>query len=246
MPQLRLLRVTAHIRGPYVDRGDPIHLDGILARAYVRRHGQCNWYQSPGRTLPAPADVLHLPLAQVSFGGHWLWTASAAIEIAPAVPAAIHQTRRRDPEDWHRLERPINVASGPSKDVLIRREARSVAALRWWAIGHRRQVIRDLRLLWGPQERPHGAVGSARRSGAGEVARWSVEAVEGEHDTWAVGGGLARRHLPIAWTKAATSRTGAYRGPYWHPARQVQVCEVGQPVTLRPEALQAVCCAAGV
>lgn len=238
MPAHLPLLVTVELRGPYIDRGDPLHLDGILGMAHARRHGRARHYRPPTRVEPAPTAEQHLPLTKFAYDGHWIWLASAAEEIGPAAPAVVHQTRRRDPEDWGWLDRPVKVAAGPTKDCLVRREARVVRGLKWRAHGHRREVVRSLRLLWGREDSPHGLLGSARRSGAGQIARWRVEVADFPiEEIIASPEGRARRHLPHSWTDAGTARRGAYRAPYWHPERQVRVCEVGQPVTVSPHVL---------
>lgn len=239
----RPLVVRAELRGPLVDRGDPIHLDGLLSLVWARRHPA--YGHATRRRSVAELEQPHLPLARVVALDRWVWAASAAVLTEPVHPAVVHQTGRRDPEDWDRLLDPVNVTAGPSKDWMTRREARLAPSLTWWCIGERREVVRSLRLLWGPERDASGAVGTARRAGAGEIVRWSVEAGGAPADCIAGDGGALRRHVPAAWlVEPERVRHGAACPPYWHPGRGEQVGLVGSVAKVRPEvwhALERLC-----
>lgn len=234
---MRPVVVRAELASPLVDAG-PIHLDGLLALAWALRH---DTPPIDRRTTPSEVEQPHLPLMRVRARGAMCWVCSAAIEESPTAPAAIWQTKRRDPEDWGWLSRPVNVASGPGKDHLIRRGARTVAAVHWLAVGDRREIVRSLRLLWGREQSPHGALGPVRRSGAGQIASWSVEHAEHTAEDCLMSGDLVRRHLPAGWVVEAERWTrGSWRSPYWLPAHQERVAMVGTRVVLHPEVLRAV------
>lgn len=236
---LRPLTITAHLRGPVIDRGDPIHLDGLLAQVWTRRHP--DYGHASRRRSVDELEQPHLPLARVVALDRWVWAASAAVATEPAHPAVVHQTGRRDPVDWDRMLDPVNVTAGPSKDWMARREARLTPSLTWWAIGDRREVIRALRLLWGREDDARGHVGTARRSGAGEVCRWSVVAAGEPGDCLSGPGDVLRRHVPVAWlVSPERTRTGAAVPPYWHPERAEAVGLMGSTANLRPEVWHAV------
>lgn len=228
--------VTAWLASAYV--GPPVHLDGLLCAVWARRHPRhAGARRSDRRHAPAAP---HLPLVRVSSMMAGCWAATAGEEFGASGPAEVWQTRRRTPEDWDHLSRPVHVAAGPAKDSLIRREARVAEGVRWLAYGSVTEIRKSLRLLWGKEANASGALGSARRSGAGEILRWSV--TRGDHDISAcfVADGRAVRHLPPAWIAGSGRWTiGAHEPPYWLPAGQSRVSPVGCPVTLRPAVVEA-------
>lgn len=232
---MRPLVVTAWVPGGVV--GDPLHLDGLLSLAYIRRHRSSH----PDRRHKA--SELHdvaLPLARLSALGHRVWVTSAAEAVGVEVPALVCQTGRRDAEDWMHLARTVTVSAGPSKDVLIRRQARVSTALRWYAWGARHEVRRALKLLWGPEETPHGHIGTARRSGSGQIVRWAIE--HGDHTPercFLREDGVTARHLPLGWcTSADVPWRGAVEGPYWLPDRQEPIARLHTHAEVHPGVLQ--------
>lgn len=213
--------VRAELTGPYMDSGDPLHLDGLLTRAWVRRHAN----QVQGLGLPTRQTPLsqmqrpHLPLGRLVRSGVGVWLASAALEEDPTHPAAVWQIKRRDAEDIDRLARPINLSAGPAKDYMLRRPARLTPALTWYAWGKAREIRRSLRLLWGRENEP-SLLGSARRSGSGEIARWSVEVGDHSPTDCLLRAGRVVRHVPREWLTAVEAPyLGACEPPYWHPER---------------------------
>lgn len=233
--------VTAELAGPYIDNGNPVHLDALLTLAWARRHNHLSrrFHRSDPAALVEDA---HLPLARVLAEDRKVWTCTSHIEHAPSTPAAVYQTRRRDPQDWDWYDKPVNVATGPTKDCLIRREARVTFALRWLAWGSAYEIRKALRLLWGHEDRPNGFVGAVRRSGAGEIVRWRVE--EGSHTMercYVDEDGRPARHLPAMWVLSCTRwRQGSCRAPYHLDDHRETVPHLGGRVTLRPEVLQCI------
>lgn len=230
--------ITAALAAPLVDSGDPIHLDGILALAWARRHRQHSG--ADRRMLAAEVADPHLPLVRVGE----CWAATAGFLSDDQAPAAVWQTRRRDPDDWDALDRPANTTAGPGKDILMRRSARTASRMTWLAWGQRREVVASLRLLWGSPAAPYGFLGSARRSGSGELAAWSV--TRGDHGVrdCFVRDGQAMRHLPHAWLSSCSRyRVGAFRPPYWMPAHRDRVSSVGASVELTDKASAAIAAA---
>jgi len=246
---IRPLRVVAELAGPLADSGDPPHLDGLLALAWVRRHAKMLDLPRPSRFDGGAslAQEPHLPLARVEWDGRYVWLASAALYDEPKTPAAIWSVKRRDVEDFERLARKVNVVSGPAKNARVRADGLVTPRAVWYAWGDRREVVRALRLIWGRESAPHGQVGSRRRTGSGQILRWRVEEVpELAPESPLVRSGVAARNLPLPWAAgAAGAKYGGVRPPYWHPATMEQVVPPGIPVELLPEVVAACTWAAG-
>lgn len=232
-PHIGPLLVTVDLASAWVDRGDPIHLDGLLMEAVCRRMGRGSVSRLDDL---ATARTPELPVLCPEALGTPCALASAAEVVVPAAPAMVYQVKRRDLEDWDRLDGPVNVAAGPMRDRLERTSATVAAGLRWHAWGNRGEVVDALRMLWGPSSRPFGFVGSKRRSGAGEIIGWRVEVGTHPPERCLLRDGHAARHLPAGWVvSAARWRAGACRPPYWHPQRVERVPWLGVQVDLQPE-----------
>lgn len=231
---MKLLRVVARLRSPYIGRLP--HLDGILALSWVRRHGE----EAGGASRKVPIPEIRRPrlhLAKLTDGKRWVWAATAGVPLGRAQSAVVHQTRRRDAEDWGHLTRPVKTTAGPSKDCLVHRDATITAdGVEWWCVGPRHEVRKALKLLWGPEAHPHGFVGSVRRAGAGEIASWSIEGADcsdSEALSMAVRDGIVMRHLPASWADGVSEwDRGAWRSPYWHPDAQESIPRVGSEARL--------------
>lgn len=241
---MRPVVVEAILAGPLVYNSDPIHLDGVLASVWARRHPR--YAHASRRSDVREIQDPHLPLARVAVDGAAVYVASAAFPIGHEAPATVHQTGRRDDGDWDRLAYPVNVTAGPAKNVLRRLDALLVNGLRWYAFGSRKEIRKSLKLLWGQEAAPHGSVGSVRRAGAGQIVSWSVAHADHEPaECFVSTDGVIRRHLPERWWDDAKSlRIGAVRPPYWHPGRRCRTAEVGSQGRLSPrvrEALEGLC-----
>jgi len=237
---MKPLIITADLAGPLIDNSDPIHLDSLLALAWAIRHDMPPVHR---RTKAAEIEAPHLPLVKLSALGAACWAATAGAMVSPISPAAVWQTSRRDPEDWDRLARPVSVASGPRKDRLIRRAAVVASAIRWYAWGDRREVVRSLRLVLGRESAPTGFLGSVRRSGSGEVTAWRVEIGQHDLERCYLAGDQPARHLPHEWVESCSRwRLGATMPPYWLPDHQRRTPHLGASVMLHPEPMQAMSC----
>lgn len=242
----RGLRVTIDLRSPIVDHGQPLHLDGLLSLAWVQRHARPG---GPGGGAERGDDASelvtpHLQLGRLGYRGRYVWLASAGLYSAPMTPAPIWQTKRRDTEDWDRLATPQKVTAGPGKDYMLRRPGLVTPTLTFLAWGKRQQLRRDLKLLLGPPDCPHGCIGAARRAGAGEVASWRVEHDDDltPRDVLVSPDGLARRHLPASWlTYIEAPHFGATIPPYYHPARHTDSAKVGTGVVLHEDLEELLC-----
>lgn len=233
-PSIGPLVVTADLASSWVDRGDPIHLDGLLMEAATRRAGMGSLSR---RDSLAGLRHPSLPLCVVVARDTVRYLCSAAEPVAPAAPDMLYQVQRRDADDWDRLDAPVNVTAGPSRDRLERTEATVGSGLRWYTWGNRGLVVDLLRMLWGPTSQPFGFVGSKRRAGSGEIIGWRVEVGAHPPERCLLRDGCAARHLPAAWVaSAARWRRGATQPPYWHPEREEVVPWLGVPVDLHPKA----------
>lgn len=238
MPPHRAVLVEVKLASPWLDNADPVHLDGIVMQAHARRWGM-ERDVSRVESLAGLRDQadMRLPVSVIVVDGVSCAVCSAAEVVTPVAPAVVHQVKRRDHTDWDRLDRPVSVAAGPHKDRLERNYGQVASGLRWHAWGNRGELLDLLRLLWGPRGRPHGFIGSKRRSGSGEIAAWDVFDGIHEPDRCWLHEGRAVRHLPAEVVLHAERwRMGASRSPYWHPERRGSVPWIGTSVELLPEA----------
>lgn len=225
--------VTADLGSPFVDGGNPLHLDGLLILAACQREGLPPLTRFDELSeIRAPEPPLHL----LGVNGAAAWLCSAAEPIGPAAPERVHIVKRRDAEDWDRLADPVTVVAGPQRDRLVHAQAVVAAGLRWHAWGQAGPTADLLCELWGPSDAPFGFVGSMMRAGAGQITEWRVDIGTHAPERCLLCDGCAARHLPAAWVLSASRwRRGASRPPYWHPERQEAVPWLGVPVELRPE-----------
>jgi hypothetical protein len=245
----QVYRVTAVLDEP-VDADHPIHLDGLLASVWARRHGIESYPEVAAardvhrRGDPNRVQHAHIPVHLVQARGvavrvcsAWFWMGDAA-----QVPAWF--TRRRDPDDVEALQAPFTPGAGPFRDVMQRRVRRAVGSVSWLGCGPptqrgarvepaREQVERDLPML--------DSIGSVRRQGAGRVASWEVERVPDASPLacWVDAEGRAIRYLPVEWcthTDGPVVR-GAVRAPYFMRDAQRSVVEIGARVQLHADVL---------
>lgn len=224
--------VQVRLGSPVVGR--PVHLDGLLALAWVRRHAP-EALDLPSRVTPL-SELVHprLPLARLRVDDEQVWLAGAS-EMAAPRPARAWAVKKRDPEDWDRLDRPVLVTGGPAKDRRVLLPAVSASAATWYCWGDLREIARALRLLWGSERDPYGQLGSDRRGGAGQLLSWSAE--RGDHAPsrcLVTPESTAARNLPAGWIAEGRADWGAIAPPYWHPEAQVPVARAGEPVQLWP------------
>lgn len=217
-----VLRITARLGGPVVVR-DALHLDGILAAVHPDCVGGALHRASDASEVIRPP----LPIVVRRFEDDPVHLASAEEWPEDARRRSGHLTRRRDPDDLDHLTRPIQTASGPDRDVMLRFPVVEAATVSWVAVGDRSGVVSLLKRV--------PAIGSIRRHGYGVVLGWDVEVVRGaDPASVLVSRGVARRHLPASWCEAPQAVTvGAWRAPYWHPSSIGARVTRGTPTGLR-------------
>ena len=214
---MRPLRVEATLAGyGGVVLSRPIHLDALLGAAIVLRD------DIPRARSAAECVELPIPLAQ-----------ERGIYLASASEYAVEEhslgwTTKRFPVDMAQMMgdesiHKIQITAGINKsyrlpvDVCHLEHDRIV----WWCIGDREEIEALLSLVH--------SVGVKRRSGYGEVVRWTVEGCE----PWGEGfpvhrHGYPTRNLPIDWPGLSEDAPQAYAvvsAPYWDMAREA-LCAV--------------------
>lgn len=217
-----VVEVIAHLGAPVVVT-DALHLDGILSAV----HPDC---VGGGLTRTCAEDEIArppIPLVARSAYGEEVYLCSAEEWPEGARRRSGHLTRRRDGDDLDRLTKPVQTASGPARDVLLRFPVVEAPWVRWIAVGGPEGIERLIRRA--------RSVGSQRRQGYGEVLRWEVrEMAEAKPMEAIVSSGAARRHLPAAWCEAPEIvDVGAVRPPYWHPSSRGPRVRRGTPTGIR-------------
>lgn len=226
---MAILRVTARLGAPVALR-EALHLDGILAAAHPDTVGGHLHRASDAVEVRRP----RLPVLSKRIRGEECHLASAEEWPEGASRRSGHLTSRRDGEDLDHLTRPIQTASGPERDVMLRFPVVEAPTVSWWCVGDRQGVGKLLRRV--------EAVGALRRHGYGTVLSWDVERVNGTMEPVEVvlHGGVARRHLPASWCDGAESiDVGATRVPYWHSSSVGPRVRRGTPTGLAPDVLEA-------
>jgi len=216
-----VVEVVARLGTPVVVT-DALHLDGILAAA----HPDC-----VGGHLTRTCDASEiirprLPIVARSAYGEEVYLCSAEEWPADARRRSGHLTKRRDGEDLDHLTLPVQTASGPGRDVMLRHPVVEAPWMRWIAVGS----VQGIRKLLRRAE----AVGSLRRHGYGMVLAWEVRKQDGVAPIEVlIAAGAARRHLPAAWCDAPKIvDVGAIRPPYWHPCSRGPRVRRGVPTGL--------------
>lgn len=225
-----VVEVIARLGAPVVVT-DALHLDGILSGVHPDTVGG---HLHRGAD---PSEIIRprLPVVSRSLYGEEVYLCSAEEWPAEARRRSGYLTRKRDGDDLDYLTQPIQTASGPGRDVLLRYPVVEAPWVRWVAVGSRRGIltlIRRAEAVGAIRRHGHGAV----LAGAGDVLGWEVRRLDMPALEVLVAGGLARRHLPAAWcdTPAAVD-VGALRHPYWHRASYGPRVRRGTPTRLLPE-----------
>lgn len=204
------LRVVAVMEsGQLATMDGLVHLDGILAWAWMRRHNPRRLDAAPGDDLIDPM----LPLKRIvpdHDPGAWHWACSAA-HFDPVREYLTHWHKRFRVEQEHYLDLSgrksgrIDTSSGLHKNYRIPLPIVLVDRVEWYAFGNRREVAKLLRMVeW---------IGKKRSQGYGRVAQWIVE--PWPHD-WSLYGpdGEPTRAIPAQENRADDWQ--GIRPPHWH------------------------------
>lgn len=232
-------RVSA-ILSSGVDAPHPVHLDALLANAWAKRHGPRD-----GREFARDRDIhcrsTEIPraniagLRRVEARGSGLWLCSAWMLEGELHRAPMWYTRRRDAVDQDMAVAPYTPGSGPSRDVLARRERILTRRVSWLGAGSAREAIRGCRLV--------SAIGSMRRHGAGSVSGWSVERVDLDPLRVLVDeNGRATRHIPASWCTYVDGPVSllTVRAPYFTRRLAEPAVSPGARIELHADVLRAV------
>jgi len=219
-----VLIITAVMDAPIV-LSQELHLDGLLASA----HPMCRAEPIGRETAPSAFVRPPLPMQSVRVHREQMYYCTAAQFADDARLATIDVVKRRDGLDIESLAQPIHLGLGPGKNRWTKLTSVVTPWVRWYAVGHRRGLIRLARRI------TH--LGQMRGAGHGQVREWTV-ADDPDLDpacVW-VRDGLAQRNLPQAvLLEHGELGTAALEYPYWHPAQQREhVARAGSPVTVAP------------
>lgn len=226
-----VVRLTATLGAPVVMRDD-LHLDGLFMAAHPACRSQPLARSSPPSEFREPP----IPIARLTWEGVSVYLATVAQLPPEARLETEHHIKRRDEQDIEALAKPVHLGLGPAKNRMISLPIVVTPTISWLLLGEAKTVRRFA-------ERTR-QIGSWRAQGYGIVTAWRAEYVEdwcAAAPTVLVSGGRAQRHLPASWCTVGQPVVGAYRPPYWHPARQADpIIRAGDRCAIDPAILDAV------
>lgn len=222
-----VLAVTARLQSPMASYDEAIHLDSLLVQDIARRRGLAASGADRDTPLSTFAAV-PIPLRHVDHAGHRVVLSSAGILADDWRSGLERLTKKKDEADIAARAGPWKVGAGPERAYCVPVPTIEASSIAWLAIGRRRQVMQALRTI--------RRVGGWRRHGYGLVSEWSAEVADIDPAEVLVGGGMARRHLPVSWCLSAGGvDSGRIASPYWHPDGQVQRVRAGVACEVLPE-----------
>jgi hypothetical protein len=115
--------------------------------------------------------------------------------------------------------RKVSIGTGPTKARDMRASTVQCAAIRWWLIGHRKEIRRRYLRLDSGGRGAFRYIGGRRGIGFGRVLRWEVETADVTPE-WI----LERRWMPAGYRDGRIAMRGV-RAPYWHRSRQMLCVE---------------------
>lgn len=232
-------RVTADIVAG-VDARHPVHLDALIANAWAKRHGVRD-YPSHADTRDVHCRSLDVQrpnlrgLRYVEALGSGLWLCSAWMMESEPHRVPHWYTRRRDAVDQDLAASPYTPGSGPSRDVLARKELVLIRRASWLGVGSASEARKALRLV--------SHVGATRRQGCGAVRSWEVERVDLDPMRAIVDAdGVALRHIPAIWCTHIEGPVSALtvRAPYFGRRLTEPAVSLGARVVLHDDVVAAV------
>jgi hypothetical protein len=213
---------------------EPPKLDALLEYALSPYHPGAVPRHMVDRALPAPPmGAIPIPLLRRRLG---LWVVGCCSDPIVGVPAADyheHVNKRLATEEASLLAPEsrlvVSTTNSWTKSYRIPIRRRCVAAVCWFAIGSRREMLRAVRHV--------KALGKKVSIGNGRIAEWTVERIDHDYSWFAPSPDdptrlVLMRTLPIGPWLPMDSMIGWRRDfggvcpPYWHPERG---CEVVRP-----------------
>lgn len=217
------LKIRWKLKSPLVVSGDIIHLDGLLAFAWVERSVKREGV-SFKEAVKQSSEAL--PLEKESIGGVNVWKASA-LRVDYRGRATMRSAIRKTDVEQMALDRSdngvlqmkansVNLGSGPLRNYDYRFAVRWVNQIEAWCVGDENEV-RELLTDWVP------GLGLRCRNGWGSVVSVAVEKLADEKDcNW------RWRNLPVSDDESPADgdmvrRVGAANPPYWKKSNWIEV-----------------------
>lgn len=226
----RPIFVTARLTSPLA--GKPPRLDALLEYVLSLYHAKGEPGYKITRDAPAPRpDAIPIPIRREWLGGHYVARCSDAI-LAPAqVETAEYVAKKLEVAHAGLLssgERKVVATTNTwTKSYRLPLRMRLVPAIRWFAVGDRRETLKCLRRV--------DAIGKKVADGYGRVAGWEIDEADEDRSWYArtpeTGGlPLLMATLPVGdWLPdglvGARRSYGAASPPYWHPGRYAEIVE---------------------
>lgn len=227
----RAFEVTAHLpHGIALANPWGVSLDGLLAAALWRRMKATATAATPLPHQYDPRDPAHpppdldLPLARCELAETWHWACTFSTHPTYSTEPDVRlRTRRTDHTSLLRLSPEVSSNVSDTRGRYRFRTTPTIATVtdtaRWTAIGDMSEVRSLLT--------PIPAIGKHRNVGEGQVAAWTVTAID--LDDWAAahtaGSDRLRRITPRACLIGRSCAHGgetvaSVRAPYAHPSRE--------------------------
>lgn len=220
------LLIKAFLSSPLA--GEPPMLDSLLVDALCNVQG---FYRRLSRSDRLPTDWLQgmrLPIPVRSINGRVVPLASSPIyreNDGTDRHDFIHKKLAVEHADLLAPDRRLKIAvgGGTYRSARLPIRARNVPVVAWFAIGHRREVLKALRKIT--------SIGHKRDIGYGVVREWTAEPIDQDHTWFAPGsdGPILMRSLPVGPDLNGAERYSGARldfvavhPPYWHPDAMVE------------------------
>lgn len=195
------VKITALMASPIAMEGMPpfLPLDGLLARAYLRRKLGPEFFAAPPPSNRYDGFITpDLPLVKWNAGADdWFWAASGAQFDAPLASTEHWNKRVREGEMAKRTTvGQIQIGKGQFKAYHQPLPVMHVRELVWYACCPSPEAYQNLlELMWYVQI---DGVGKKAATGHGKVRKLRFSLLERDESVWA-GDGSLRRAVPMSW-----------------------------------------------
>jgi len=218
---LRPLKITFNLDGTgiYYNPHEPMHLDALLSWALMPFHRQ-KGDEAPTRDSK-PIDV-PLPLGKWHIGGEWGWCASALFPDGENCESL---------QFWRKRFRQNKIEQAKGNPVLtngVYREYNNPMPLlltqkmTCYALGSKKRVKQILK-------KHIKFLGKKSSIGKGRIISIDIDIIDEDYSL--TKDGYAMRFLPLK----DGFRRCRVRPPYWNNHKKTNVCEVGEPYSIKKE-----------